>query len=105
MSVAAANKLTIALVAGEQSGDILGAGLMQALQQHPTRFTFSGIGGPRMQALGLQSLAPMEALSVMGLVEPLKHLFVRYTNHIAVAAKLRQRKNSVSLTQIGYALP
>jgi len=64
----------IALVAGEPSGDILGAGLMQALQQRMPQLSFTGIGGPRMQALGLQPQAPLEALSVMGLVEPLKHL-------------------------------
>ena len=62
------------LVAGEASGDQLGAGLIEALRARFPRARFAGIGGPRMIAAGLVSWHPMQALSVMGLVEVLRHL-------------------------------
>ncbi|USZ49200.1 lipid-A-disaccharide synthase [Halomonas sp. DN3] len=62
------------LVAGELSGDILGASLMRALKARHPEVAFRGLGGPRMIAEGLESLYPLETLSVMGLVEVIKHL-------------------------------
>ena len=59
----------IALVAGEMSGDLLGARLMRAIRAREPEARFSGIGGPEMQALGFDSFLPMERLSVMGLFE------------------------------------
>ena len=64
-----AQVLSIALVAGEMSGDVLGARLMRAIRASEPEARFSGIGGPEMQALGLDSFLPMERLSVMGLFE------------------------------------
>ncbi len=63
--------LRVGIVAGEASGDILGAGLMQSLQRRCPDIEFEGIAGDLMLDAGCRSLYPMERLSVMGLVEVL----------------------------------
>jgi lipid-A-disaccharide synthase len=65
--------LTIGVVAGEASGDLLGSHLIKALRAHLPQAQFVGIGGPRMQAAGLDVLYPMEKLAVRGYVEVLRH--------------------------------
>lgn len=65
----------IAIVAGEHSGDALGASLMRAIKaQHPD-VTFSGIAGPLMQTEGCVSLADMNTLAVMGIADVVPKLW------------------------------
>lgn len=64
----------VGIVAGEASGDILGAGLIRALREHYPDLQVEGIGGPLMLAEGCHSFFPQDHLAVMGLIEPLKRL-------------------------------
>ncbi len=63
----------VGIVAGEPSGDLLGGALVAALRQRNPRLRFVGIGGPKMIAAGVESLYPLEKLSVRGYVEVLRH--------------------------------
>lgn len=66
--------LTIGIVAGEASGDALGAELIKDLNQLHPRINWVGVGGEQMRANGLKTVFPMSRLAVMGIVEVLKHL-------------------------------
>ncbi|WP_245190989.1 lipid-A-disaccharide synthase [Jannaschia formosa] len=80
------------LIAGEPSGDRLGAALIAGLRQLVPEVEVHGIGGPQMEARGLRSLFPMSDLSVMGLAEVLPrlpHLFRRRDEAVAAIARLK----------------
>ena len=59
----------IYLMAGEASGDVIGARLMAAIRATRPGARFAGVGGPRMTELGFKSLYPMSDLAVMGIIE------------------------------------
>lgn len=66
--------LVVGIVAGEVSGDSLGADFMQQMNNLRDDIVWVGVGGPKMQAQGLQSIFPLERLAVMGLVEVMSQL-------------------------------
>jgi lipid-A-disaccharide synthase len=75
----------VGIVAGEPSGDLLGAHLMRALLAQRPGLRFVGIGGPKMEAAGAEILFPMEKLAVRGYVEVVKH----YWEILGIRRKLR----------------
>jgi lipid-A-disaccharide synthase len=66
--------LRVGVIAGEPSGDLLGAGLLREIRRTYPDARFFGVAGPAMIAEGAESWVPMERLSVMGLAEVLRHL-------------------------------
>ncbi|HPN41506.1 MAG TPA: lipid-A-disaccharide synthase, partial [Candidatus Cloacimonadota bacterium] len=66
---------TIFWLVGESSGDLHASLVMKSLNEQVPDLIHTGIGGPRMQALGLRSLYPFKRFAVMGFVEVLKHVF------------------------------
>ncbi len=83
----AARAWRIALVAGEASGDLLGAHLVETLRQRLPAAHFFGIGGPKMQAAGFDPWYPAEALAVRGYVEVLRRL----PSILRIRSELRHR--------------
>lgn len=80
--------MRVFITAGEASGDKLGAALMQGLRQLAPDVKFRGIGGDRMAEQGLESLFPMDEISIMGIGEILKE----YSN---LKARIRQTAGAV----------
>jgi lipid-A-disaccharide synthase len=76
----------IGIVAGEASGDQLGAHLMRSLLARNPRLHFVGIGGPKMEAAGAEILFPMEKLAVRGYIEVIRH----YWEIVGIRRRLRK---------------
>ena len=88
----------IYIVAGEASGDVLGARLAGAIHAfHPTA-RFAGVGGPRMAERGIESLFPLADLAVMGLVEVLPRLRLLRRRLREIDADIRHRRPDVIVT-------
>lgn len=84
--------MKVFVIAGEASGDKLGAALMAGLKTLRPDVTFDGVGGPLMQAQGLESRFAMEELSVMGLAEILP-------KYRALKARIRQMADAILTTK------
>src|SRR4051812_38025848 len=90
--------LRIFLIAGEASGDFLGAAMMRSLKQKHPGIEFFGVGGSSMMEQGLKSLFPMEDLSVMGIAEILPKLFLLIARIKQTAAGILQAKPDAVVT-------
>ncbi|RPI44708.1 MAG: lipid-A-disaccharide synthase, partial [Betaproteobacteria bacterium] len=78
---------TVAIVAGEHSGDLIGSLLVAAIRRAAPGVRFVGVGGPRMLAAGVECLYPIERLAVRGYVEVLRH----FLDIIGIRRRLRAR--------------
>jgi lipid-A-disaccharide synthase len=85
----------ILFVAGEASGDLHAAGVARALGEMGAPYSLAGIGGDAMRDAGVQLLAHVEKLAVMGFVEVLKHVPLHY--RLAKALRQRIRSGSVAV--------
>jgi lipid-A-disaccharide synthase len=96
----------IYLIAGEASGDVLGAKLLLALKNRSSGLKFSGIGGARMAEAGLFSQFPMQELAVMGLAEILPKIVPlrRRLNQTIEAIKTAQPDIVVTIDSPGFCL-
>ncbi len=78
---------TIAIVAGEASGDLLGSQLIGALRELLPQLRVVGIGGPRMESAGMDVWFPLEKLAVRGYFEVIRH----FAEIVGIRRKLRRR--------------
>lgn len=93
------------ILAGEASGDVLGARLMHALRARVPNMRFAGVGGVRMQEEGLVSLFPMRDLAVMGLVEVLPRVRQLSARLDEAAQDIAAQKPDLVITIDSPALP
>jgi lipid-A-disaccharide synthase len=97
--------MLIFLIAGEPSGDVLGAALMRALKERTEgAVAFAGIGGERMAEEGLQSLVPLHELSIMGIAEvlPRVRLILRRVRETVDAIRRLRPTAVVTIDSSGF---
>lgn len=93
------NNLTFFIIAGESSGDRLGAALMKDLkQEHSGIVSFIGVGGPLMADQGLESIFPMDDLSVMGIAEVLPKIGLLLRRIRETATSVKKAKPDALIT-------
>ncbi|MGI9494227.1 MAG: lipid-A-disaccharide synthase [Geminicoccaceae bacterium] len=94
------DKPHIFILAGEPSGDVIGGRLMQALRRRCGRdgVVFSGVGGMRMREQGLDSLFPMDELSLMGFAEVLPHVPKLWRRLAQTRREIARSKPDMALT-------
>jgi lipid-A-disaccharide synthase len=95
----------IFLIAGEPSGDALGARLMAALRERTSgAVRFAGVGGETMEAAGLKSLVPIQDLAVMGVAEvlPRARRIFRRVNETVAAVRAAQPDAVVTIDSSGF---
>ncbi len=88
----------IYLIAGEQSGDAIGAHLMQAIRARRGDVTFAGVGGSAMAEQGLTSLFPIRSLAIMGLLEVLPKIFTLKALLERTVADIEARRPDILVT-------
>jgi lipid-A-disaccharide synthase len=86
------------IIAGEPSGDLLGAHLLQALKTEKPDMKFYGVGGPRMMAAGVDSLFPYHELALMGFVEILPYVFKIFARINFVVEDILAKQPDVVIT-------
>jgi lipid-A-disaccharide synthase len=88
----------IYIIAGEASGDVLGARLMASIVAMRPNAVFAGVGGARMAEQGLQTLFPMADLAVMGIVEVIPRIRLLKRRLVEVQADITARQPDVVVT-------
>ncbi|UMM63518.1 lipid-A-disaccharide synthase [Aristophania vespae] len=86
------------ILAGETSGDVIGARLMEAFHKRDPEIVFAGVGGGRMEALGLRSLFPMDDLAVMGFLEIVPRLRMLSQRLLEAELDIKLRRPDVVIT-------
>ncbi len=98
------SKLKVYLIAGEPSGDLLGARLMRALKkQTKSQVSFLGVGGEAMESEGLKSLFDIKDLAVMGFMEVIPSIPVILRHLDEIIADIQKQKPDIVMTIDSYS--